>query len=102
MCIALIDKRLHGFNLRQRPTITIHEAINQARDAMVECRRKLGWPISRQIAIIDYHARNRDAEYFDDPYTMNALKVAIQALEWKMGYRSSVYEPVEMKRSGDQ
>lgn len=92
-CIKTIQRIIRCAGDDKRPTLAMIEAVNHVLPIMIECRDKLGWPIDRWITIIDYHARVTDARYFGDRYTINALRVCNQALEWKLGQRTE-YMPV--------
>lgn len=77
----IISKR----NVVAAPTIEQYYAMQAAVDAMERWMSEKGKPLSRQIAILNYHIANPTALIFKDRYTMDAMEQGCVALKRLLG-----------------
>lgn len=72
---------------------SITDAINALQEWQYECPKL---DFCRHIAVLNYHILQPAAILFKDRYTMAALRAGVQALEHKLGKRTT-YEEVKTK-----
>lgn len=89
--INVIDHKLLGKpGFVMEPTRDQLEAIILAVKSMETRMQETGNPLSKHIAVLQYHIKNPTALLFKDRNTLDALTAGILAMKWMM--KDDMYE----------